>query len=146
MKKTFPHIIYSLSIFILTCLVLSGCSTPTPVARPAGNIITGTIIAGNIVLFPPYTVVEIILSDEQAIEGETAEIAKQIIKNPQVNPIKFSLRYDRADIIEYRSYAIHVNVYDQDNNLLYKSLKGSPVITHSNPDKVTIDLISEQIL
>jgi uncharacterized lipoprotein YbaY len=142
MKKAFTYTLKTLIFFILIFLVLSGCSTPQPVSRPTGNIITGTITAGNIVLFPPYTVVEIILSDEQAIDDEPAEIAKQIIKNPQVNPIKFSLRYDREDIIEYRSYAIHVNVYDQDNTLLYKSLKGSPVITHSNPDKVLIDLIS----
>jgi len=143
MKRIFTYIIYTQIIFILMCLVLIGCSTPPPVFRPAGNIITGTITAGNISLFPPYTVVEIILSDEQATDDAPSEIAKQIIKNPQVNPIRFSLRYDGEDIIEYRSYAIHVNVYDQDNILLYKSLKGSPVITHSNPDKVIIDLISQ---
>jgi len=87
--------------------------------------------------------VEIILSDEQAVDDEPREVAKQIIKNPQVNPIKFSLRYDREDIVEYRSYAIYVKVYNQENSLLYKSLKGSPVLTHNNPDKVIIDLISQ---
>ncbi|NQT58145.1 MAG: YbaY family lipoprotein [Bacteroidetes bacterium] len=143
MKRTFTYSIYTLIICSLTFLLLAGCSTPTPSSRPTGNIITGTLTAGNIVLFPPYTVVEIILSDEQAVDDEPREVAKQIIKNPQVNPIKFSLRYDREDIVEYRSYAIYVKVYNQENSLLYKSLKGSPVLTHNNPDKVIIDLISQ---
>ena len=127
---------------MLTLLVFTGCSTPPPTLRPTGSIITGTITAENIVLFPAHTVVKIILSDEQAADDEPREIAKQIIKNPQVNPIKFSLRYDSDDIIAYRSYTIHVNVYDQNNNLLYKSLKDYPVITHNNPEKVAIELIS----
>lgn len=141
MKKNFTYSLYTLIFFVLTCLLLVSCTTPTTsVSRPVGNIITGTITAGNIVLFPPSTVVEIILSDEQAVNDEPAEIAKQIIKNPQVNPIKFSLRYDQEDIVEFRSYAIHVHIYDQNNNLLYTSLEGSPVITQSNPDTVSINL------
>ncbi len=143
MKKTFTYSLYTLIILILTSLVILGCSTPPPVSRPMGNIITGSITAGNIVLFPTSTVVEIILLDEQAADSEPAEIAKQIIKNPQVNPIKFSLRYDKKDIIEYRSYAIHVNIYDQDTNLLFKSSTGFPVITQNNPNTVIINLISQ---
>ncbi len=143
MRKNIRHSLHILLIFMVAAILAVSCSTPAPPTRPAGNIITGSLSAGNIALFPPNSVVEIFLSEEQPDDVESREIAKQIIKNPQVNPIKFSLRYDRDDITEFRIYTIHVDVYDQDNNLLYQSLKKFPVLTHNNPDKVAIDLITK---
>lgn len=143
-------------------LAVSGCSTSQPQVTVARNIITGSITARNLVIYPEQTEVEIILRDDQFTENsETAEpgnsgsvtentngqvtkeiISKQIIKNPQVNPIKFSLRYDPADILAFRSYSISVNVYDKSGILIYRSSRNYPVITGGNPSSIDISLIS----
>ena len=91
MRKNIRHSLHILLIFMVAAILAVSCSTPAPPTRPAGNIITGSLSAGNIALFPPNSVVEIFLSEEQPDDVESREIAKQIIKNPQVNPIKFSL-------------------------------------------------------
>ncbi len=143
-------------------LAVSGCSTTQPQVFAARNIITGSITARNLVMYPEQTEVEIILRDDLFSENpETDEpgnignpttdangkipkeiISKQIIKNPQVNPIKFSLRYDPDDIITFRTYAVSVNVYDKSGNLIYRSSRSYPVITGGNPSSIDISLIT----
>jgi uncharacterized lipoprotein YbaY len=159
-RSFFSGIIKSFVLVML--LAISGCSTTPPQVTVARNIITGSITARNLVIFPEQTEVEIILRDDQFSENsETAEpgntdsaaqntggqalkeiISKQIIKNPQVNPIKFSLRYDPADILAFRSYSVSVNVYDKSGILIYRSSRNYPVITGGSPSSVDISLIS----
>ncbi len=140
-------------LLILFILGISGCATPvTPVTRTPGNIITGTITAGSLLLFPQQSIVEIYLiqgtvlpsaaaDDGQESIPDSVEIARQIIKNPQVNPIKFSLRYDPEDVQDFQTYTVHVQVLDRDENILYATLAGIPVITKNYDKKIDARLV-----
>ena len=141
-------------LFSILILAFSGCATPEiPVTRTPGNIITGTITAGSLLLFPQQAIVEIYLIQGTVLppkddgDGQrestpaSVEIARQIIKNPQVNPIKFSLRYDPEDVEDYKTYTVHVQVLDRDENILYSTLEGIPVITNDYDKKIDARLV-----
>lgn len=125
-------------LFVMTLL---SCSTTIETIEPQSitGLITGSISTTESLLFPAHTVVYISLADNTF--EEPIEIAKQIIKNPQVNPLNFSLRYDKADVESYRSYVISVAVYDDDGNLIYRSPSSMQVLTKGFTDLVRVQLV-----
>ena len=58
-----------------------------------------------------------------------------------MNPLNFSLRYDKADVESYRSYVISVAVYDNDGNLIYRSPSSMQVLTKGFTDMVRVQLV-----
>ena len=129
------------SLVFLLLVTLSSCATPVETITPEviTGLITGSISTTDSLLFPAHTVVYISLADNTF--EEPVEIAKQIIKNPQVNPLNFSLRYDKADVSSYRSYFTQFPVYDMDGKLIYRSPSSLQVLTKGFTDTVRVQLV-----
>lgn len=144
MEKHKTVSLFFTTLTLLLLLLAAGCSTPAPSAyRASSYIITGSINANDIVLFPELAQIEIQLNEEpqnQETDEQPTTIAKQIIKNPQVNPVSFALRYDPEDVLDYRIYSVTVKIFDSDGLLLYQSPASTQVITSNNPKKVSLSL------
>ncbi len=141
-----------LSLAVLFIVLIAGCAAAVQTETEERNFITGSITARNLVIFPDQSEVEIVLLDdllfsaaEEPVEEESSAglkeiISKQIIKNPKVNPVRFTLRFDPDDIRTFRSYSVQVNVYAETGEILYRSESSYPVITKNNPYRVDVVL------
>jgi uncharacterized lipoprotein YbaY len=149
-KKTIFNTARYISLTLLFVVLVGSCATAVVPVTEERNYITGSITARNLVIFPDQSQVEIVLLDDllfsAAEESEEEEsdaglrevISKQIIKNPKVNPVRFTLRFDPDDIRTFRSYSVLVNVYAESGEVLYRSDSSYPVITKNNPYQVDV--------
>lgn len=133
----------TMRIWFLVAAVLAVAAPASIVPASAGgdrDVLTGTVAYRERVALPPDAIVEVWMIDAspgmltQAILAQTT-IATQ---GRQV-PIRFELRYERDRVLPDHHYVVKAVIKSQEQ-MLFASVDGQPVITQGHPNDVALSL------
>ena len=105
----------------------------------AAQSIQGTATYRERITMPAMAVFEAVLEDVSRADAPAATIATTRVVSPGNPPIAFTIAYDTAGISPNRLYVVRARIV-LDGKLLFTTDTGTPVITRSNPTKVSLML------
>jgi len=135
-----------LCVTIILLLMFAGCTTTVDqVATPdferiPYRIIGGTVLYPNNLYFPSRVRMEITLLGTNLASRQSVPIVRQSIRNPQLFPVNFILRYDPRDISPAYEYSVKVELYRENEDTPYLRNLPLPLPELTGDDNLVIEL------
>lgn len=125
---------------------LVGLALLAPAGEAAAATLTlrGTVAYRERIALPPTTVVEVKLLDVSLADAPARTIAETRIAAGRRNPIRYTLRFDRAQIQPRRSYALQARITDGDRLLFITTTRHTVFAGGPNRTDVRVERVSGQ--
>ena len=108
---------------------------------PPNGFVTGTVTYRERIALSPGATLEVQLRDVSLQDASSILIAEQVIPNPGQVPVKFKVKYKRADLDQRNTYPITARIKESDGRLAFINDTAYEVITQGNPNKVDMVLV-----
>ena len=135
-------------IVLLTASACQNSSSPEPGSGPAprkgappNGFVTGTVTYRERIALSPGATLEVQLRDVSLQDASSILIAEQVIPNPGQVPVKFRVKYKRADLDQRNTYFITARIKESDGRLAFINDTAYEVITRGNPNRVDMVLV-----
>ena len=96
-------------------------------------VVLGGVFAGESETLPENAAVVITLTGINDADSGTSILAEETITDQETFPLSFVIPFDPAKIDSTKEYALTVEIYDGDGNLVFNSPSPFLVITQGNP-------------
>lgn len=110
-----------------------------PAGVAAAQTISGTATFASRAALPKDAVFEAMLLDVSRMDVAADELGKTRIESPGNPPITFSISFDRARVVETRSYVVRATIRTPDR-LLFTTDTAYPVLTRGHGSEVALTL------
>ena len=117
-----------------------GGPAPRKGAPPSASV-SGTVTYLERIALSPGATLEVQLRDVSLQDASSILIAQQVIANPGQVPIKFRVKYKRADLDQRNTYSITARIKESDGRLAFINDTAYEVTTRGNPNKVDMVLV-----
>ena len=108
---------------------------------PPNGFVTGTVTYRERIALSPGATLEVQLRDVSLQDASSVLIAEQVIPNPGQVPVKFRVKYKRADPDQRNTYSITARIKESDGRLAFINDTAYEVITRGNPNRVDMVLV-----
>ena len=117
-------------------------SGPAPrKGAPPSASVSGTVTYLERIALSPGATLVVQLRDVSLQDTSSILIAEQVIPNPGQVPVKFRVKYKRADLDQRNTYSISARIEESDGRLAFINDAAYEVITRGNPSKVDMVLV-----
>ncbi|MBN8937939.1 MAG: YbaY family lipoprotein [Rhizobiales bacterium] len=128
----------------LTGLVGLALLAPSGEAAAATLTLRGTVAYRERIALPRSAVVEVKLVDVSLADAPARTIAETRIAAGPRNPVRYTLRFDRAEIQPRRSYALQARISDGDRLLFITTTRHTVFAGGPNRTDIRVERVSGQ--